>query len=165
MLSSSLVRQGIAELACKQGKSSDEVKEFSEGYACISRFSSSQQISNAKRSIISACEKAFCIAACGNGWVYTGEVLYGRYKEIARFSWLRGKNNEDKSPPPLWSYMYFVYPLAMRLHVGCCDQLRLRKEVTLTFQVRAWSDPRKQILEGFCNRCISNCFEAALTCI
>ena len=38
MLSSSLVRQGIAELACKQGKSSDEVKEFSEGYACISCF-------------------------------------------------------------------------------------------------------------------------------
>ena len=38
VLSSSLVRQGIAELACKQGKSSDEVKEFSEGYACISCF-------------------------------------------------------------------------------------------------------------------------------
>ena len=38
VLSSSFVRQGIAELACKQGKSSDEVKEFSKGYACISCF-------------------------------------------------------------------------------------------------------------------------------
>ena len=38
MLSSPFFRQGIAELACKQGKNSNEAKEFSEGYACISCF-------------------------------------------------------------------------------------------------------------------------------
>ena len=44
MLSSPFFRQGITELACKQGKNSDEVKEFSEGYA-------SQQICNANISL------------------------------------------------------------------------------------------------------------------
>ena len=39
MLSSSFVRQGIVELACKLGKNSDETKiEFSEGYFCMSCF-------------------------------------------------------------------------------------------------------------------------------
>ncbi|KAL5474542.1 hypothetical protein EMCRGX_G026503 [Ephydatia muelleri] len=91
-----------------------------------------------------------------DGWVYTGKVLYGRYKEIARFSWFRGKKNEAKSPPPLKSY--FVYPLAMRLHVGCCDQPPLQKVVhTLTFQARAWSVPRTHIWKAFA----TNAFQTA----
>ena len=39
VLSSSFVRQGIVELACKIGQNSDEAKlEFSEGYVCMSCF-------------------------------------------------------------------------------------------------------------------------------
>ncbi|KAL5474391.1 hypothetical protein EMCRGX_G026333 [Ephydatia muelleri] len=68
-----------------------------------------------------------------DGWVYTGKVLYGRYKEIARFSWFREKKNEAKSPPPLKSY--FVYPLAMRLHVYC----QLQKLGICLSDVATWS--------------------------
>ena len=39
VLSSSFVRQGIVELACKIGQNSDEAKiQFSEGYVCMSSF-------------------------------------------------------------------------------------------------------------------------------
>ena len=39
VLTSSFVRQGIVELACKIGQNSDEAKiEFSEGYVCMSCF-------------------------------------------------------------------------------------------------------------------------------
>ena len=61
MLSSPFFRQGITELACKQGKNSDEVKEFSEGYACIRAVS--RYVMQ-----ISACEQAFCITARGSVW-------------------------------------------------------------------------------------------------
>ena len=61
MLSSPFFRQGIAELACKQGKNSDEV---SEGYACISCYRAvSRYVMQ-----ISACEQAFCITARGSVW-------------------------------------------------------------------------------------------------
>ena len=64
MLSSPFFRQGIIELACKQGKNSDEVKVFSEGYACISCFRAvSRYVMQ-----ISACEQAFCITARGSVW-------------------------------------------------------------------------------------------------
>ena len=70
MLSSPFFRQGIAELACKQGKNSDEVEEFSEGYACISCFRAvSRYVMQ-----ISACEQAFCITATARGSVWRRQL-------------------------------------------------------------------------------------------
>ena len=120
MLSSPVFRQGITELACKQGKNSDEVKEFSEGYACISCFRAvSRYVMQ-----ISACEQAFCVTARGSVW--RRQLKQCVTLTLSNSSKCNNEQLHDNILLPLWithtfthTHTYTHTHTQLRLHTYC----------------------------------------------